>query len=581
MFSWSKRVLPIITGEERSLADHLRAIVAALAALLLLLTLAVFAASIANQVGLSRLVTNRFAPMNSLQHAMNGYTQALVIASKVRSGNMTAQGGASAIGSLQGELRQDWESLKDVVPQSAGGVAWKDMLADRTRADGAVAQLGRVLKANDGDGLDFYLSGTFYTQVGPLMMTSDLYIKGLRNMAEAERDTLRTAGWIALSVTGIMLLMGMGSGYLVMRLANRRIITPLAQIAAFTASTSMDDDAQVPGVERQDEVGDIARAIGLAASRAREARAEAIARHQAEATLRKMEHAASEAAVARAAALDTLFDHFGAGLSQLVDGLAAAAASMRAMAEQMTQTSASSETMASQAAQEVEAIAETMIEMKAATTTLLSIVHNVEESVDSARVQASSVYAQSQHNRAHVHGLRELVQNIGGALNQITGIAQQTNMLALNAGIEASRAGDAGRGFAVVAQEVKALARQTQSVAAEIGEQLHHIASTSDEVLDSVSLVENMAAGLDGNADRISEAVATQNASSRRIIAALDDVWRGSQDAAGGMNELQYQASDVRASAHGLLAMADDIARKAQTLRREFTSLSGEVRAAA
>ncbi|RVT43256.1 methyl-accepting chemotaxis protein [Sphingobium algorifonticola] len=581
MTSWLQHAHRFLRGEGRSLGNHVRIVVAILVALLLFLTLSVFGASIVNQNGLSRLVENRLVPISTLQHAMNGYGQALVIANKVQSGNMTPQGGASAVDSLQGEIAADWVSLAEAAPEKAGGIAWTDMADERARADAALVQLARLLQAGDADALDFFLSGTFYTQVGPLLMNAELYIRGLRDLANAERDGLRIGGVLTQGAMAMIMIFGLIGGYATLRIANRRIVEPLGQIAAYTASTAMDEEADVPGADRSDEIGDIARAIGIAATRAREARQAAIARHAAEANLRHMEHAASEAAIARASLLDGLFARFGAELSHLVDGLAAAAASMRAMAEQMTQTSASSEIMASRAAQDVEAIAQTMGQMEAATGTLRAIIRDVDASVDSARVQASSVHAQSQHNRTYAHDLRTLVQDIGGALDQITGIAQQTNMLALNAGIEASRAGDAGRGFAVVAQEVKALARQTQAVAGEIGQQLHRIAATSDEVLESVSLVERMAAGLDGNADRISEAVATQSASSREIVAAMDDVRRGSRDAAGGMADLQNQASDVRAAAHSLLATADDIARKAHRLRDEFTALSGEVRAAA
>lgn len=581
MIPWHQRVRQFIRGEGRSLGNHVRIVVSVLVALLMMLTLAVFGASIVNQNGLSRLVENRLVPISTLQHAMNAYGQALVIANKVQSGNMTPQGGASAVGSLQDEIAADWATLADAAPEKAGGIAWADMADERAQADAALVQLARLLQAGNADGLDFFLSGTFYTQVGPLLMNAELYIRGLRDLANAERDDLRVGGILTQGVMATIMLIGFVGGYMTLHVANRRIVVPLGRIAAYTASSAMDDEADVPGADRSDEIGDIARAIGVAATRAREARQAAIARHAAEANLRHMEQAASEAAIARAARLDGLFARFGAGLSGLVDGLAAAAASMRAMAEQMTQTSASSETMASRATQDVEAIAQTMGQMEAATGTLRAIIRDVDASVDSARIQASSVHAQSQHNRTHAHNLHTLVQDIGGALDQITGIAQQTNMLALNAGIEASRAGDAGRGFAVVAQEVKALARQTQAVAAEIGQQLHRIAATSDEVLDSVSLVERMAAGLDGNADRISEAVATQSASSHQIVAAMDDVRRGSRDAAGGMAELQHQASDVRAAAQSLFATADDIARKALTLREEFTALSGEVRAAA
>ena len=96
---------------------------------------------------------------------------------------------------------------------------------------------------------------------------------------------------------------------------------------------------------------------------------------------------------------------------------------------------------------------------------------------------------------AHVDGLSQVMQQlvqdsheIGKVLNVISGIAEQTNLLALNAAIEAARAGEQGRGFAVVADEVRSLAQRTQSSAQEI-ETL--VTSLQNSAGDSVSAMES------------------------------------------------------------------------------------------
>jgi methyl-accepting chemotaxis protein len=571
----------LVTGQGRSLSGQTRIMAAMLAGVMLVLTLMVLAATIATQAGVTRMVDNRMDPIGRLQRVTSGYEQALGIANKVRSGNMMPDGGASAVASLRERLERDWAQLGDDVPVEAGGVRWDALQGERAAADATMARLQALLKRKDHDALDFYLSGAVYTDLDPLLVSARDYTIGLQTMAEQERGSLRL---LTLGTQLVMVLM-FGVGLLVasglLRLARRRIVDPLTDIGRFVAANGMEAGMAVPCQDRQDEIGDIARAIALAGDRAAEVRRLAAGKQAAEMAAQRREHESAEGARRRAVALDQLFTRFGAGLSTLVSGLAGAAHSMRGMAEQMSEISGASEGMAATAARNVEDIAITMSQIEDASTTLLATVGQLEDTIGSARAQSASVHAQSQDNRTHAHAMGGLVRDIGGALDLITGIARQTDLLALNATIEASRAGDAGRGFAVVAQEVKNLALQTQMAAQEIERQLALIGASSDEVLSSVSRVEQMAAGMDANADRIGEAIGTQSRVSREIVTVLGHARMGSRDAAGGMADLRDRAGDVRAAASALLSTADDIARKAETLREEFARLSEEVRHAA
>ena len=263
------------------------------------------------------------------------------------------------------------------------------------------------------------------------------------------------------------------------------------------------------------------------------------------------------------------FNDFVGHMHGVVERLKALSADVANEAQQVSNSSTQSASRVATQQQEIDMVASAVTEMAAATheiagnaeQTAKAAANSVElgqKGSDQVKKSRNSTYELANEvGRAteQISALDHHAQQISGILSTITGIAEQTNLLALNAAIEAARAGEHGRGFAVVADEVRTLSQRTHSSTEEIQRMIEQL---QDQTSKAVTSMEN------------------SSTKAQTSVADADEATASLEEIANAIISISDMATQIATAAEEQTAVTNEISQNSETIRQVAADLAEE-----
>lgn len=387
----------------------------------------------------------------------------------------------------------------------------------------------------------------------------------LGEMSEAEiLGPVRHMRNILAIVGAVMFLLLAGIGYTTARTALR----PVVQMTDVMRELSEGNlQVEIPGAGRGDEIGQMAGAV--------EVFRENMLRNE---EMQAEQERARERREARAKRIEEITQSFDKAVGEALKSVASATTELDSTAQSMAHIAENTQSQAGSVAAASSEASSNVDTVAAAAEQLAASIREIGQQVSESTRISAEASAQAEHTRESVVGLDHAAQKVGEIVGLINDIAEQTNLLALNATIEAARAGEAGKGFAVVASEVKSLANQTAKATEEITAQISAMQAETTNAVDAIRTITETVARVSEIATGIASAVEEQNSATSEISRNVQEAAQGTQMVSANISSMTEGAEETGTAATQVLQTAREVAQQSNSLNDTVRRFLEEVR---